>query len=133
MTAEKSIVSLFDRSFEKPSDLLCCAFGLRNTELDVYFTLLGNSLTVEQVAAELGKERSVIQRTLTKLLAKGLISRKKQQRERHLERGGYYYEYHAISRDVVRERILEQLDEWYRTTRRFLLERWSDGLQHTSS
>jgi predicted transcriptional regulator len=129
MSSQNSLFKIFDQSFERPSDLICCAFGLKKTELDVYFAVLAGPKTVEQVASEVGRDRSVAQRILTKLYNRKLISRKRTQSKRHLETGGFQWQYQAISSKVVRKQILEQLDEWYKTTRRFLLESWPDSAE----
>jgi predicted transcriptional regulator len=121
MNARNPLVGLFQKSFEKPSDLLCCAFGLRNSELDVYFSLIAGLRKVEEIAERIGKDRSTVQRVLNKLHSKGLVKRDSQR----IERGGYFYEYTAQSTEFVREQILAQLEEWYLATRSFLLESWT--------
>ena len=119
------MVGLFNRSFNKPSDLLCCAFGLRNSELDVYFELISGPKTVEQIAERIKRDRSTVQRVLNKLHSKGLVTRNTHK----IQRGGYYYEYSAEDTEVVRNEILAQLEEWYTATKSFLLESWSQTAQ----
>jgi predicted transcriptional regulator len=123
MTARDALVGLFEKGFDKPSDLLCCAFGLRNTEIDAFFSLMSGPRTVKEIALKIGRDRSTIQRILTKLCQKGLV----EQEERTFDRGGYYYMYRAVSSIDVRDQILSQLEEWYNQTRRFLLESWPDN------
>ncbi len=125
MSARNPMVGLFDRSFNKPSDLLCCAFGLRNSELDVYFELISGPKTVEQIAERIKRDRSTVQRVLNKLHSKGLVMRNTHK----IQRGGYYYEYSAEDTEVVREQILTQLEEWYTATKSFLIESWSQTAQ----
>ena len=108
MSARNPLVGLFDKSFDKPSDLLCCAFGLRNSELDVYFSLISGPKTV-----------------VNKLHTKGLAKRDTHK----IQRGGYYYEYSAEETEIVRDQILMQLEEWYRATKSFLIESWSQPAQ----
>ena len=119
------MVGLFNKSFDKPSDLLCCAFGLRNSELDVYFSLISGPKTVEQIAERISKDRSTVQRVLNKLHTKGLAKRDTHK----IQRGGYYYEYSAEKSEVVRDQILIQLEEWYAATKSFLKESWSQTAQ----
>jgi predicted transcriptional regulator len=120
MSVREPLVGLFSKSFEKPSDLLCCAFGLRNSEIDTYFSLISGPKTVEQITELIGKDRSTVQRVLNKLHKKNLV-----ERDTHfIERGGYFYEYSAKSTDDVREEILAQLEEWYEATKSFLLQSW---------
>jgi predicted transcriptional regulator len=121
MNAHSPLVGLFQKSFKRPSDLLCCAFGLRNSELDVYFSLIAGLKTVEEIADQIGKDRSTVQRVLNKLHSKGLVRRESQR----IERGGYFFVYSAQSTEFVREQILLQLEEWYKATRSFLLENWT--------
>ncbi len=125
MSARNPMVGLFNRSFNKPSDLLCCAFGLRNSELDVYFELISGSKNVEQIAERINRDRSTVQRVLNKLHSKGLVMRDTHK----IQRGGYYYEYSAEDTEVVRNEILAQLEEWYTATKSFLLESWSQTAQ----
>ncbi len=125
MSARNPMVGLFNRSFNKPSDLLCCAFGLRNSELDVYFELISGPKTVEQIAERIKRDRSTVQRVLNKLHSKGLVMRNTHK----IQRGGYYYKYSAEDTEVVREQILTQLEEWYTATKSFLIESWSQTAQ----
>lgn len=125
MSARNPMVGLFNKSFDKPSDLLCCAFGLRNSELDVYFSLISGPKTVEQIAERIDKDRSTVQRVLNKLHTKGLAKRDTHK----IQRGGYYYEYSAEKSEVVRDQILIQLEEWYTATKSFLKESWSPTVQ----
>ncbi len=120
MSVREPLVGLFSKSFEKPSDLLCCAFGLRNSEIDTYFSLMDGPKTVEKISEIIGKDRSTVQRVLNKLHKKNLVERTMH----FIERGGYYYEYSAKSSDKVRNEILSQLDEWYEATKSFLLQSW---------
>lgn len=125
MSARNPMVGLFNKSFNKPSDLLCCAFGLRNSELDVYFDLISGPKTVEQIAERVKRDRSTVQRVLNKLHSKGLVMRNTHK----IQRGGYYYEYSAEETEVVRNQILAQLEEWYTATKSFLIESWSQTTQ----
>ena len=115
------MVGLFGKSFDKKEDLLCCAFGLRNSEITIYLYLIDGPKTVEEIAVVVEKDRSTVQRTLNRLHKKDLVERRTQS----IERGGYYYEYIAKSTGEVREEILAQLDDWYHATRKFLLESWT--------
>jgi predicted transcriptional regulator len=120
MSIKEPMVGLFSKNIERPSDLLCCAFGLRNSEIDTYFSLINGPKTVEQISETIGKDRSTVQRVLNKLHKKNLVERSTQL----IDRGGYYYEYHAKSTEKVRHEILTQLDEWYEATKNFLLQSW---------
>jgi predicted transcriptional regulator len=120
MTTREPLVGLFTKNLEKPSDLLCCAFGLRSSEIDVYFSLLGGTRTVEDLETIIDRDRSTVQRILQKLDHKGLVDREK----KRIERGGYFYVYRAISTEAVKQQILDQLEHWYTATKRLLLSNW---------
>lgn len=122
MSSREPLANLFSKGFDKPSDLLCCAFGLRSTEIDAYFALISGPKTVKNIADRIGRDRSTVQRVLKKLKKMGLIDTE----ERTFDRGGYYYVYRAISTEEVRQEILARLEQWYDETRRFLLEPWPD-------
>ncbi|MGY5875602.1 MAG: hypothetical protein RTU30_07640 [Candidatus Thorarchaeota archaeon] len=135
MTARKPMENLFGMEFDRPSDLLCCAFGLKSDEIDVYFSLLSGPKTVKMIARAMMPEvktvkededcfksmRSKVQKALKKLLLSNLVVRE----THYLERGGYFYTYQSVSSDEVREKMLGMLEEWYSRTRSFLLESWS--------
>lgn len=128
MKTRDPLDGLFARTFEKPSDLLCCAFGLRDNEIDTYFSLLSGPKTVEDISSAIVRDRSTIQRVLNKLCKKGLVERE----AKHIEKGGYYYVYEAVSTETVRKQILTQLEKWYNETRRFLSSGWPQKPERAS-
>ena len=115
-----NLEGMLTKKIETPTDLMCCAYGLRDCEITVYSELMKKSRTVEDLSTIICRDRSTTQRAVKKLLDKGLIERDRKQ----LEKGGYYYVYKPISSEDVKEQILTQLDKWYKETRRFLLESW---------
>ena len=125
MTTTSPLDGIFSRGFDKPSDFLCCACGLRTTEVDTYFALLSGEKTVEEIRKIIKRDRTTVQRVLSRLHKKGLVVRE----ARTFPRGGYYYVYRAVSTEDVRRRILEQLERWYEETKRFLTESWPDPAQ----
>lgn len=120
MKNSHGLEGILTQKIEGPTDLLCCAFGLRDCEISVYSSLMNEPMTVEKISSIICRDRSTTQRALKKLLDKGLIERER----KHLEKGGYFYVYKSISNEAIREQVLSQLDRWYNETRRFLLERW---------
>lgn len=125
MTARNPLVNLFNKTFDRPSDLLCCAFGLKTYEIDAYITLLAGPKTVEEITEKVDADRSTVQRALKKLLKQNLVTRERKE----IDRGGYFYEYSAVSASDVRSQILEQLEHWYKRTRKFLLESWASEIE----
>ncbi len=129
MKTRDPLDDLFTKTLQKPSDLLCCAFGLHDSEIDAYFSLLSEPKTVESISSLIGRDRSTVQRILSKLRKKGLIERE----AKHIEKGGYYYVYKAVSTETVRKQMLTQLEKWYNETRRFLSSGWPQKTERTST
>ena len=120
MKRSNNLEGLLIQKIDSHTDLMCCAFGLRDCDITIYSSLLNNPRTVEDISSHICRDRSTTQRSLKTLLDKGIIERER----RHLEKGGYFYIYKAVSSEEIKKQILEQLDTWYKETRRFLLESW---------
>jgi predicted transcriptional regulator len=120
MKSSNNLEGLLMQKIESHTDLMCCAFGLRDCDITIYSSLLDNPGTVEDISSHIYRDRSTTQRSLKSLLDKGIIERER----KHLEKGGYFYIYKAVSSEEIRKQILEQLDTWYQETRRFLLKSW---------
>ncbi len=125
MTAKTKMRGLLGNSITEPCGLLCCAFGIKNSVAKIYLVLTEEPLPVDAVAAKVARERSVVQRYLQELVDNNLAIRE----VRSLERGGYQYLYRRNSSEVIRKQILTQLDNWYRETRKYLLETWPAPIQ----
>ncbi len=86
-----------------------CVFGIHEHEIRAYFTLLeAPGSKVSELASELDRDRSSVNRTLSTVSEKGLIERQR----RLLEDGGYVYQYYAISLPEIKERLHHGIDEW---------------------
>lgn len=75
-------------------------------EVKVYFMLLRDSMTVEEIAELLGKSKPTAYRIAVKLTNMGLLIRK----PCIIERGGYYYKYEAVELEKVKRGIQEVLN-----------------------
>lgn len=96
---------------EQPSfqNILSCVFGIQDHESRTYLALLdAPDSTVAELADELDRDRSNVNRSLTTLLSKNLVER----RRRLLDPGGYVYEYTAVELPVAKEMLHTALDEW---------------------
>jgi len=90
-------------------DVLACVFGIQRHEARTYETLLENpGSTVEELADQLDRDRSNVNRSLSTLREKGLAERQR----RLLDGGGHVYQYSATPLDETRELMHETLDEW---------------------
>jgi predicted transcriptional regulator len=90
-------------------EVLRCVFGVQQHEARLYMELLDAAdSTVAELAETVDRDRSNVNRGLTTLLEKDLVSR----RRRLLDSGGHVYQYRATPREEARELMHETLDEW---------------------
>ena len=93
-------------SFE---EVLACVFDLQPHEVRTYETLLDQpASTVEELATELDRDRSNVNRSLSTLREKDLADRTR----RLLDSGGHVYQYTATDIEDTRELMHETLDAW---------------------
>jgi predicted transcriptional regulator len=90
-------------------EVLTCVFGIQRHEGRTYQTLLDHpGSTVEELAADLDRDRSNVNRSLSTLREKGLAERER----RLLDGGGHVYQYSATPLPEARELMHETLDAW---------------------
>ena len=90
-------------------EVLACVFDIQPHEVRTYEVLLDHpSSTVEERAAELDRDRSNVNRSLTTLREKGLADRNR----RLLDSGGHVYQYTATDLDDTRDLMHDTLDAW---------------------
>ncbi|MEF8818950.1 MAG: helix-turn-helix domain-containing protein [Haloferacaceae archaeon] len=95
-----------DPSFEH---VLSCVFGIRDHESRTYVVLAEEpGSTVAELADRLERDRSNVNRSLSTLMEKGLVER----RRRLLDPGGYVYQYTATPVPEAKELLHDALDEW---------------------
>jgi predicted transcriptional regulator len=102
----EELVGVDDPSFQH---VLSCVFGIQEHESRTYLVLIDNpGSTVSELAAELDRDRSNVNRSLTTLLEKGLVERER----RLLDPGGYVYQYTATPLPEAKTLMHRTLDEW---------------------
>ncbi|MFW9932543.1 MAG: hypothetical protein ACFFDR_07790 [Candidatus Thorarchaeota archaeon] len=129
MTTQNGMKGLLVNSITEPCGLLCCAFGVKTSAAKIYLELRDTPMTVEELAEKVGKERSVVQRYLQELSNPDLKPSLVLRDTISLDRGGYYHVYRRNSSEEIRKKMLSQLDQWYRETRKYLLETWPEPAQ----
>lgn len=112
-TADQPAISdLLETEHPDFRQVLSCVFGVQDHESRTYLALLDRpDSTVAELAEHLDRDRSNVNRSLTTLLEKGLVER----RRRLLDPGGYVYEYTAVPLPEAKEMLHEALDEWVET------------------
>ncbi|MFT4947055.1 MAG: putative transcriptional regulator [Natronomonas sp.] len=90
-------------------EVLACVFNIQQHEAKTYETLLDHpGSTVEELATELDRDRSNVNRSLSTLREKGLATRER----RLLDGGGHVYQYSPTPLPEARELMHETLDAW---------------------
>jgi len=91
------------------ADVLACVFGIQEHEVRTYLTLQNHrGSTVEELADQLDRDRSNVNRSLSTLREKELAERQR----RLLDGGGHVYQYSATPLPEARVLMHDTLDEW---------------------
>lgn len=95
-----------DPEFER---VLECVFGIHAHESRTFFALIeAPGSTVSELATDLDRDRSSVNRSLSTLYEKGLIERER----RLLDGGGYVYQYYAVPIPETKTRMHQAVNEW---------------------
>ncbi len=100
---------LMEQSNPRFRTVMSCVFGIEDHETRTYLTLLGHpGSTIEELATELERDRSTVNRSLSTLQERGLVTRDR----RLLDGGGYVYQYTAVALPEAKTMLHEALDTW---------------------
>jgi len=90
-------------------DVLACVFGIQKHEVRTFLILQDHpGSTVAELADQLERDRSNVNRSLSTLREKGLAERER----RLLDGGGHVYQYAPTPLPEARELMHDTLDEW---------------------
>ena len=84
-------------------------YNVSDAEAEVLYFLCGNESRVSNIAEQLGKDRSTVQRYLSKLRTAGLVAR-----ESRNEAGkkGRYYVYSVGDKEELKQKLATRLEQW---------------------
>jgi predicted transcriptional regulator len=100
---------LMEQSDPEFTAVMSCVFGIHSHETRTYLALLDRpGSTVEELANDLDRDRSNVNRSLSTLLERGLANRER----RLLDPGGYVYQYTATPLPEAKEMLHDALDQW---------------------
>jgi predicted transcriptional regulator len=90
-------------------ELLKVLYNLSGSETEAMYYLCNDEARASEIAEDLGKDRSTVQRYLSKLRSTGLI-----QRESKVEEGkkGRYYIYRVADKEKMKKKIEKRMEEW---------------------
>ncbi|QFU84738.1 helix-turn-helix domain-containing protein [Natronorubrum aibiense] len=91
------------------AQVLECVLGVHTHERRAYFALLeAPGSTTTELADDLDRDRSSVNRSLSTLSEKGLIERDR----KILDGGGYVYQYFPIPLSEAKELLHSSVDRW---------------------
>lgn len=82
-------------------------FDLNDLQRDIFQSLEDSKLTVQEIADEVGRNRSTVQRSLQEMLDKDLLMREGKTDKT------VYYVYTALPMDEIRDITSEALEAWH--------------------
>ena len=92
--------------------VLECVFDVQSHESRTYLALLdAPGSTVAELAEDLDRDRSNVNRSLGTLVEKGLVERER----RLLDSGGHVYQYTAVPLPEAKARMHKGVDAWAET------------------
>ena len=89
--------------------LLKVLYNLSSSETEVLYYLCDNEARASDIAEELGKDRSTVQRYLSKLQSTGLVERESQVEE---GKRGRHYIYSVPDKDEMKAEVKDRMTEW---------------------
>ena len=106
----QSMSEYLDRDMECEG-LLECIHGLKQLDRRVFTVLTENEkpLTVDEVAAEVNRERSTAYRSVQRLVDSGFVQRE----QVNYDHGGYYHVFRPTDPDEVADEMQRMLNDWY--------------------
>jgi predicted transcriptional regulator len=105
----EDMLDLLEESNPTFHEVMTCVFGVQPHVTRTYLALAEQpASTVEELADELERDRSNVNRSLTSLLDHGLAERDR----RLLDSGGYVYQYNPKPLPEAKEMLHTALDAW---------------------
>ena len=97
-------------------DLIRCSFDIKKTPYNLLIFLLGQKdpMKINEIAKQMGLERSSIQKAIRVLLEKDLIIRS----QKNLDNGGYIYLYRTKNKQEIKQRMRDIITSWYENTKK---------------
>lgn len=91
--------------------LLECVHGLKDLDKEIFRLLAtaGDPLTVDEIAAEVERERSTAYRSIQRLVQHGFV----QKEQVNYEHGGYYHVFYPTDPDEIADDMQRMLNDWY--------------------
>jgi len=99
----------------KIEELIKCSFSLTKTEYNILMFLLKHQeIPLNQIASKLKLERTSIQKAMTSLMIKDLVTRQKI----ILKKGGYTYLYKSKNKEQIKKQIIKLINIWSKSAKK---------------
>lgn len=102
-------MEFFDLEGKEDTDIIFDIFDLNELQQDIFDVLNDSKLTVQEIASQVDRNRSTVQRALQEMMDKDLIMREGKTDKT------VYYVYTTLPMDRIKELTCEALDEWHQT------------------
>jgi predicted transcriptional regulator len=91
--------------------LLECIHGLKELDREIFTVLSEHAepLTVDEIAAEVDRERSTAYRSVQRLVTSGFV----QKEQVNYDHGGYYHVFSPTDPDEIADDMQRMLNDWY--------------------
>ncbi|MDR5671564.1 Transcriptional regulator, contains HTH domain [Halalkaliarchaeum sp. AArc-CO] len=91
--------------------VLDCFHGLTELDRNCFRVLVESDepMTVDEVAAEVDRERSTAYRSVKRLLQAGFV----QKEQKNYDQGGYYFVYRPVDGEEIADDMQRMLNDWY--------------------
>jgi len=91
--------------------LLECIHGLKELDREIFSVLSEHAepLTVDEIAAEVDRERSTAYRSVQRLVTSGFV----QKEQVNYDHGGYYHVFSPTDPDEIADDMQRMLNDWY--------------------
>jgi predicted transcriptional regulator len=102
-------------------DIVTCSFELNKTDYNLLVFLLKQKgyMTINDIANDIGLDRTSIQKSMKRLMEKSLVARSQE----NLEGGGYIFSYMIKDKEKIKKDILEMVNTWNKLVKNEI-ERW---------
>jgi predicted transcriptional regulator len=101
-------------------DLIRCSLNLSKSDFKLFnFLLTNDSFTVKSLSDKLDLDRTTIQKSVKKLLDRGIL----EQYQENLSPGGYRFIYKIKEKDQIKKKILSIIKNWTENVNK-TIENW---------
>lgn len=103
-------------------DLVQCNYSLNDSEYEIFAQIIKSrrGLSVKELVDKIGKDRTTVQKILTKLIKRGLLMK----RQMNLERG-FMFVYFSKNRDEIFAEIEANVEQYFKSIKESL-DQWKN-------